>query len=205
MEHYLDVCASNGDLITFKTLERYCAAATATCNLEYSYNGHTVMEYVTGAKPRTRNDVVIKPVIDDVPLTELDAAFLISLQSVLSARLHAVQLLRNDTARDNALRKSATVAQQRTITFDLRPGDTVSYDGKQHKFIEHTRSTPTAPMRSLIQSLDDPSAKEFEVRYSALRPVGTHRSHHMLSHDPDTATSYAVGDFVFTLTLPLLW
>ena len=90
MEHYLDVCASNGDLITFKALERYCAAATATCNLEYSYNGHTVMEYVTGAKPRTRNDVVIKPVIDDVPLTELDAAFLISLQSVLSARLHAV-------------------------------------------------------------------------------------------------------------------
>ena len=111
--------------------------------------------------------------------------------------MNAVQLLRDDTARDNALRKSATVAQQRTITFDLRPGDTVSYDSKRHKLIEHTRSTPTAPMRSLIQSLDDPSAKDFEVRYSALRPVGTHRSQHMLSHDPDKVKSYTVGDFVF--------
>ena len=196
MEHYLDVGASSGDLLNFTALERYCAAATATCNLEYSYNGHTVMEYVTGAKPRIRNDIVIKPVIDDVPLTELDATFLTSLQSVLSARLHAVQLLRDDTARDNALRKSATVARQCTTSFDLRPGDTISYDGKRHKLIKHTRSTPTAPMRSLIQSLDDPSAKPFEVRYSTLRPVGTHRSQHMLSHDPDEA-SYTVGDFVF--------
>ena len=121
------------------------------------------------------------------------------LRSVLSARLHAVQLLRDDTARDSALRKSATVAKQRTITVDLRLGDIVSYDGKRHTLIDHTRSTPIAPMRSLIRPLDDPSAKEFEVRYSALhvRPVGTHRSQHMLSHDPDTVTSYAVGDFVF--------
>ena len=102
MEHYLDVGASSGDLTTFKALERYCATATAACNLEYSYNGHTVMEYITGAKPRTRNDVVIKPVIDDVPLTELDAAFLTSPQSVLFARLRAMQLLRDDTARDNS-------------------------------------------------------------------------------------------------------
>ena len=35
MEHFLDVGISNVDITSPAALERYCAAATATCNLEY--------------------------------------------------------------------------------------------------------------------------------------------------------------------------
>ena len=197
MEHFLDVGASSGDLTSFEALELYAAAATATCNLEYEYNGHTVMEYVTGAQPRTHNDLVIKPVIDDVPTTELDAAFINSLRAVINARTHAAKILRDDRARDNALRKSATTAQARTTSFDLRPGDVVSYDAKRFVLLRHTRSTPTAPMRSEIRLEDDPAAAPIEVLYSKLRPLATHRPQHMLSVSPGTQVPLATGDFIF--------
>ena len=44
MEHFLDVGISKGDITCAAALERYCAAATAACNLEYQFNGHTVFE-----------------------------------------------------------------------------------------------------------------------------------------------------------------
>ena len=122
MQHVLDVGASSGVLALFEALELYVAAATATCNLEYEYNGNTVIEYVTGAQTGAHNDLVIKPVIDDVLPTELDAEFINSLRTVLRAWTHAAKILRDDRARDNALRKSAATAQARATSFDLRSG-----------------------------------------------------------------------------------
>ena len=195
MEHFLDVGVSNGDITSAAALERYCAAATATCNLEYEFNGHTVFEYVTGAVPRTHNNVVIQPVVDDVPLRDLDQQFIDSLRSVLAVRVDSARLLRDEDARASNLRRSADRARGRHTTFDLREGDKVSYDGKAHVLLRHTRSTPTAPIRSAIRLANDPSATEFEVLYASLRPMATHRPQHMLSMDIQSAP--VVGDFVF--------
>ena len=195
MEHFLDVGISSGDITSVATLERYCAAATATCNLEYEFNGHTVFEYVTGAAPRTHNNVVVRPVVDEVPLHELDQRFIESLRSVLAVRVDSARLLRDDDARASNLRRSAARAPGRHTVFDLREGDVVSYDGKAHVLLQHTRSTPTAPVRSTIRLADGPSATGFEVLYASLRPMATHRPQHMLSMDMESAP--VVGDFVF--------
>ena len=195
MEHYLDVGISNGDITNAAALERYCAAATATCNLEYAFNGHTVFEYVTGATPRTHNNVIIRPVVDDVPLRDLDQEFIDSLRTVLAIRVDSARLLRDEDARESNLRRTAAKVRGRHTEFDLRPGDKVSYDGKAHVLLEHTRSTPTAPVRSVIRLADDPSATGFEVLYASLRPMATHRPQHMLSLDMPPAP--VVGDFVF--------
>ena len=48
MEKFLDVSLSKGDIKASSDLDMYCAAATAACNLEYLYHGHTVLEYLTG-------------------------------------------------------------------------------------------------------------------------------------------------------------
>ena len=53
MEKLLDVAISKGDLNSSADLHMYCAMATATCNLEHVFNGHTVLEYLTGEVPRT--------------------------------------------------------------------------------------------------------------------------------------------------------
>ena len=106
MEHFLDVGISKGDITCAAALERYCAAATAACNLEYQFNGHTVFEYVTGSLPRTHNNVIVRPVVDDVPLHDLDQTFIESLRSVLSTRIDSARLLRDDTARSASLRRS---------------------------------------------------------------------------------------------------
>ena len=197
MEHFLDVGASSGDITSFAALERYCAAATATCNLEYQYNGHSVFEYVTGSRPRTHADVVVKPIIDAVPLEELDAEFLASLRHVVAARLGALHHLRDDTARANALRRSAAYARTKTTVFDLRPGDDVSYNGERYTLLRHTRSTPTAPVRSQIRMAGQPDAAPTEVLYYTLRPLATQRPHHMLSRDGNSVTKVVEGAFVF--------
>ena len=58
MEKLLDVGISKGDLNTAADLDMYCATAAAACNLEYTQNGHTVLEYLTGEIPRTHKDLV---------------------------------------------------------------------------------------------------------------------------------------------------
>ena len=195
MEHFLDVGISKGDITRAAALERYCAAATAACNLEYQFNGHTVFEYVTGSVPRTHNNVIVRPVVDDVPLRDLDQTFIESLRSVLSTRIDSARLLRDDTARSASLRRSISSITGRHTSFDLRPDDMVSYDGKAYVLLQHTRSTPTAPVRSEIRLADDPTATPLEVLYAALRPMATHRPQHMLSSDMDPAPE--VGMFIF--------
>ena len=64
MEKMLDVGISKGDINTAQDLRMYCAAATAACNLEYVFDGHTVLEYLTGEVPRTRGSMASVP---DVP------------------------------------------------------------------------------------------------------------------------------------------
>ena len=71
----------------------------------------------------------------------------------------------------------------------------VSYDGKAYVLLQHTRSTPTAPVRSEIRLANDPAATPLEVLYAALRPMATHRPQHMLSSDMDPAPE--VGMFIF--------
>ena len=139
-----------------------------------------MFEYVTGATPRTHNNMIIQPVVDDVPLRELDQQFIDSQRAMLAIRVDSARLLRDEDARESNLRRTAVNVRGRHTAFDLRPGDMVSYDGKAYVLLEHTRSTPTAPVRSTIRLADDPSATGFEVLYASLRPMATHRPQHML-------------------------
>ena len=77
--------------------------------------------------------------------------FIDSLRSVLTIRVDVARLLRDDAAREATLRRSAANAKGRHTTFDLRPGDMVSYEGEAHMLLQHTHSTPYAPVRSEIQ------------------------------------------------------
>ena len=181
LEHYIDVADSNGDLNSPTDLELHCASAMAACNLEYIYDGHSVMEYVTGAVPRTRRDVVIQPVVDDVSLSELDAAFVTSLRTAVDARLQKSELLRDDAARHRALRRDTTKRATTSTTFDLREGDEVSYEGERYVILTHTASTPTTPMRTKIRSVSHDAVVDKEVLYSALRPMADHRPAHLHS------------------------
>ena len=79
MDKILDVAQSKGDLNNADDLEMYCAAATATCNIQHtmtlSYNGHTVLDYLTGEVPRTQNDLVTKQKVNEI-ISTLDDPFL---------------------------------------------------------------------------------------------------------------------------------
>ena len=82
MEKMIDVAVSKGDLNFECDLHMYCAATTATCNLEYVYNGHTMLEYLIGEIPCTCN-AFASP--QDVPplLGPLDSSFLAQLSTLL--------------------------------------------------------------------------------------------------------------------------
>lgn len=81
-EKLLDVAVPKGDIQQLADLGMYCAAATAACNLEYVYHGHTVLEYLTGEVPRTHRDMATPM---DVPtiLGDMDESFLQDLRNLL--------------------------------------------------------------------------------------------------------------------------
>ena len=91
------------------------------------FNGHTVLEYLTGEVPRTHRDLVSHTEVAEA-LSGLDSEFLTQLQHILQEHNSLVQIARDDDARYNALVCDATGSRQRTTQFTLRPGDQVSYD-----------------------------------------------------------------------------
>ena len=82
MEKMLDVAISKGDLNSKADLDMYCASAASVCNLEHTYNGHTVLEYLTGEIPRTHRDLVTPADIPEIP-HGLDSKFIDQLRPIL--------------------------------------------------------------------------------------------------------------------------
>jgi hypothetical protein len=129
MEKMLDVAISKGDLNSKVDLGNvmYCASAASVCNLEHTYNGHTVLEYLTGEIPRTHRDLVTPADIPEI-LHGLDSEFLDQLRLMLQEQNSLVQLARDDDARYNAIVRDAHSGNRRTTQFTLKTGDQVSHD-----------------------------------------------------------------------------
>jgi len=168
------------------------AAATAACNLEYVFNGHTVLEYLTGEVPRTRSSMASVP---DVPrvLGSVDSKFLEQLQSLLNEQNSLVQFVRYDDARYSSLVREANSRSGRSTTFDLRPGDDVSYDGTRYHLLDLVSPTPTDPTKARIRSTTHTGDTTLLVKYTDLRPLATPRPVHMHT----SSSSLLINDFVF--------
>ena len=196
MEKLLDVAISKGDLNSSADLHMYCAMATATCNLEHVFNGHTVLEYLTGEVPRTHNDVVA---LDQLVALgpEMNSVFLRQLRTLLTENNDLVRLVRDDNARYNALVRDAAQHRRQATQFTLLPGDHVSYDGKLHTLIDLVESTPHEPTKAVIRSVDHQGVDTITVRYAALRPLADPRPVHMHTSPAARVQSVSPGDFVF--------
>ena len=193
MYKILDVAQSKGDLNNADDLEMYCAAATATCNIEPTYNGHTVLEYLTGEVPRTQNDLVTKQKVNEI-ISTLDDPFLNQLQRLLSESNSMVQYARDDEARYNAIVRDANQDRRITTRFTLHDivDDEVSYEGERYKLIDLVRSTPTQPTKAIIRSVTHEGVDTKTVLYSTLRPLASPRPVHM-----HTELHMHTGDFIF--------
>ena len=196
MEKMLDVAISKGDLKTPQDLSMYCAAASAACNLEHVFNGHTVLEFLTAEIPRSHRDSVIIPAKYSAG-TPLGSPFLDQLRSVLQESNTLVQLLRDDNSRYNAMHRDATLHNKNSTQFDLRPGDRVSYEGEQYLLEQTHVSTPTVPAKATIRRAEHDSTRSLIVKYSDLRPLTDPRPSHMFSTTDVAMKDVKVGEFVF--------
>ena len=192
MEKMLDVGDSNGDVNSADDLHMYCAAATAVCNLEYIYQGHTVLEYLTGEVPRTHRDMVLPASIPDI-LGDVDSDFLVKLRTVLTESNALLQFSRDDDARYNALSRDATQTSRVATQFTLKPGDQVSYAGELHVLLRLADSPPSMPAKAVVRNVSHDGVAEKTVLYSDLRPLASPRPVHLYS----SPRPVACGDFVF--------
>ena len=195
MEKMIDVAVSKGDLNTADDLHMYCAAATAACNLEYVYEGHTLLEYLTGEVPRIRNALASPPEIPPI-LGSLDSAFMTQLASLLVEQHGLLHYLRDDDARYSQLLRDAHAQRAVTTSFDLKPGDSVSYGGSLYVLLDMSVSTPTSAAKAVVRDATHAGVLTRTVKYSDLRPLASHRPVHMHSKW-STPAPVRVGDFVF--------
>ena len=184
-----------GTLGLASDLDMYCAAATAACNLEYVYHGHTVREYLTGEVPRTHYDMVTPADVPDI-LGVLDEPFLEQLRSLLIEQNTLLEVLHDDDARYSAMSSYAASSRRHITQFTLFPGDRVSYKGQVYKLMPSIdTSTPSESAKALIRLVSHESAPTRIVRYSSLRPLASPRPEHM--HSTVATGSMQVGKFVF--------
>jgi len=196
MEKVLDVAISKGDIKSPQDLFMYCAAASAVCNLEHVFNGHTVLEFLTGEVPRSHRDTVVVPAKYSAG-TPLGSPFVDQLRSILQESHTLVQLLRDDNSRYNAMQRDAKLQQKNSTQFDLRTGDRVSYDGEEYLLLQVYASTPTVPSKATIRRADHDFTRSLVVKYSELRPLTDPHPSHMFSAANVSMNDVEVGDFVF--------
>ena len=127
----------------------YCAAATAVCNLEYIYHGHTMLEYVTGEVPRMHREMATPMDVSDI-LGDKDESFLPNLRDLLVEKHGLLEILRDDDARYVSLSRDTASSRRPVTSVSLRPGDKVSYEGQLYTLLSLDASAPSE-RHSLIQ------------------------------------------------------
>ena len=194
MGKMLDVGISKGDITDRNSLDMYCATAASACNLEHTFNGHTVLEYLTGEIPRTQRELVA---VAEIPtlLSELDHDFLVQLRDLLNETNKLVQIARDDAARYSATLRDVEANRHYTTQFTLLPGDYVSYDGNTYKLLDINDASATEPVKATIRATDHDGSTTKTVRYSTLRPLATPRPE--LTFSTPAHTNVSPGDFVF--------
>lgn len=105
---------SKGDILNADDLDLYCATAAAASNLKHVYNGHTVLEYLTGEVPRTYRDL-LTPVALEEAMGDMDDKFLAKLRIVLRDSNTLTHHSRDDRSRYNALVRVSTTSTQREV------------------------------------------------------------------------------------------
>ena len=195
---YIDFhCISKGDIKSSQDLELYCAAATATCNLELLYKGRTVLEYLTAEVPRTHRDVAatIQP---GQPPAPMSSSFIKVLKTVLKDTNDTLQFHRDDNARYDAMARDVTQQRGRSTQFTLHIGDQVSYDGEVYTLLDFSDPSPTERTKVQIRKVSHDDTKLLTVKYRDLRPLNTQRPEQMRSQPrPQAAVPVSDGDFVF--------
>jgi len=174
MEKFIDVALSKGDIHRASDLDMYCAAATAACNLEYTQNNYTVLEFLTGEVPRTHRDMATLQQ-GPMPTDELDAQFVVQLREVLQESNNIMKWIRDDDARYHAMERDASQHRRQATSFTLVPGDQVSFRGETHKLINLANTTPSEPTKAVIRKVSHDSIQDKTVRYEDLRPVSDPR------------------------------
>ena len=125
-------------LLTLTCTVRQPVPATAACNLEYVYHGHTVLEYLIGEVPRTHHDMVTPADVPDI-LGDLNEPFLEQLRSLLVEQNLLLEVLRDDDARYSAMSRDAASSRRHVTQFTLFPGDRVSHEGQVYKLMSILR------------------------------------------------------------------
>ena len=174
MEKFLDVAISKGDLNKGSDLDLYCAAATAACNLEYTQNNYTVLEYLTGEVPRTHRDMVTI-MNGPLPKDELNAQFITQLREVLQESNSIMKWCRDDDARYHAMERDVAQHRKQATKFTLIPGDKVSFRGEAYNLHSISESTSTDPVKAVIRKISHDAVTDKTVRYDDLRPVADPR------------------------------
>ena len=152
-----------------------------------------------GRFPRTRNALASPPEVPPL-LGSLDSAFMTQLSTLLVEQNGLLHYLRDDDARYSVLLRDAHAQRAVTTTFDLKPGDSVSYDGSSYVLLDVSVSTPTSVAKAAIRDATHTGVDTRTVKYSDLRPLASHRPVHMRSNKAGWgagAVPLKVGDFVF--------
>ena len=133
-------------------------------------------------------------------LGPLDSVFMTQLSTLLVEQHGLLHCLRDDEARYSMLLRDAHAQRAVTTTYDLKPGDSVSYDGSPYVLLDVKVSTPTSPAKVVIRDATHEGVRTRTVKYSDLRPLASHRPVHMHSDKAGWGTwavAFDVGDFVF--------
>ena len=199
MEKFIDVAISKGDIRCAEDLQMYCATAAAACNLEYVYNGHTVLEYLTGEIPRTQRDTATRFAADlsGIGQDQLGSDFVHRLRDMLHEHNDIVSMIRDDDARHNTLLRDAQQQGRQVTQFTLLPGDRVSYDGDEYQLLEVIYLHDDIPTKAVVRTVTHDNATSKTVKYGDLRPLTDPRPVNMHRNNNPTVDSADVGDFVF--------
>ena len=182
----IEQLGASGDVRCRADLEVYLTKTCMKRNMiTETAAGHTVFERTRGYKPRTAGDwlVTTPDVIAEAEALSGESAeeakrVIALMASRTEELLQAHRETRDQRARRSAMNRDQTAARQVAVAFDLRKGDTVSYENtkKQQKtgtLVNVTEYANKIPITAEVKLLNGPVVP---VQYSALKPAGTPRS-----------------------------
>ena len=161
-----------------RTLEVVLACACITQTQHNVTNGSTAFTRLTGAIPRTVNDLFSSPQIPDINLksiTESDKVVVAALINQLQELCDWHQEKRDAAHRSSLFSKLVATSSKRVTDFFLLPGDMVSYQGQRWKLLD-LHGPPNQPITADIQQATHADAVLTKtVRYETLQNLSAAR------------------------------
>ena len=192
----LQLAMNDGHIKCRRTLEIVLAQACIKHTQHVVTYGTTAFTRLTGAVPRTVNDLFSSPAIPQIdvkPLTESDKDVLDTLTLTVTDLCDWHQECRDVAHRSSLFSKLVKDASMRVTDFYMLPGDMVSYQGERWKLLG-VLGPPNQPITAKIQQATHADAVRTKlVRYDTLQNLSAARE----KLDVKVDLIVKVDDYVF--------